>query len=48
MRIVFSLSRHPEWERDTLSGLHFEFLNGDDRSRVTYQEIGRKHLDESA
>lgn len=47
-RILLYLTRHPEWNDDHLSGIHFDFLNGDDSSRVTYQEIGRKRFEEAA
>jgi hypothetical protein len=48
-RILLYLTRHPDWERDHLSGVHFEFLyNGNDHTRVTYQEVGRKMFEEAA
>lgn len=48
LSILRYLVKHPEWERDHLSGVHFKFLNGNDPSRVTYQEIGREHCEEAA
>lgn len=46
-RILLYLVKHPDWETtDRLEGLHFRFVPGNDRSRVTVQEIGRRMLED--
>lgn len=48
LRILFYLTTHPEFERPDLAAIRFDFLPGNDHTRVTYQEIGRKRCEDAA